>query len=325
MTPEATAKLTKLTSPGFGTRLRQSPPPARSTWPPGKGSRDPAGRSWRGARGEFPAADTEEEFSSERPDLAEKNRRRRKYLAYSVADEEFDPVLGILQLQESLEEDGDEWGGLVDEDGQRHHRVFTLLQHIDKRPVTTRSVRVQTVQRQEYRPSGRWVGGAAPDTLCIHPRRSRCWECSCPYSWSGAENKDLQVHLQHSLYLADGCSICLPVATLVGPLPWTMTGSVSYSRFLALTRPSSNFSTTSSTNIEQIQKNKLIVAKPSQQAHYRLDPNHESNVESSPRSLTYLAQMHARTHSFPCVAPDSRRSSDHVWTCSSASITNIQG
>lgn len=42
----------------------------------------------------------------------------------------------------------------------------------------------------------------------------------------------------------------LLLATLVGPFPWTMTGSVSYSRFLARTRPSSNFSTTSSTNTQ---------------------------------------------------------------------------
>lgn len=40
----------------------------------------------------------------------------------------------------------------------------------------------KTGQWQENRPSGRQVGGAAPDTLCIHPQRSRCWGCSCPGS-----------------------------------------------------------------------------------------------------------------------------------------------
>jgi len=46
---------------------------------------------------------------------------------YLVENEELEPVLWVLELQEAFKEHCDERGGLLDEDADHNHRVFTLL------------------------------------------------------------------------------------------------------------------------------------------------------------------------------------------------------
>lgn len=47
-----------------------------------------------------------------------------------VVNEEFESVLGVLQLQETLKEHGDEGSGLLDEDPDHHRWVLCLLQEV---------------------------------------------------------------------------------------------------------------------------------------------------------------------------------------------------
>lgn len=46
---------------------------------------------------------------------------------YLVVNEQFEPVLGILELQQALKEHGDKGGELLNEDANHHQWVFTLL------------------------------------------------------------------------------------------------------------------------------------------------------------------------------------------------------
>lgn len=52
-----------------------------------------------------------------------------KCLKYLVKNQQFEPVLGILELQKPFEEHRNEWSGLLNEDPDHHQRVFTLLLH----------------------------------------------------------------------------------------------------------------------------------------------------------------------------------------------------
>lgn len=49
------------------------------------------------------------------------------FSSYLVVNEEFELVLGVLQLQQALEEHRDKGGGLLDEDADQHHRVLAFL------------------------------------------------------------------------------------------------------------------------------------------------------------------------------------------------------
>ncbi len=51
-----------------------------------------------------------------------------------VVDEEFEPVLGVLELQEAFKEHCDKGRGLLNEDANHHQRVFTLLLEKNKHP-----------------------------------------------------------------------------------------------------------------------------------------------------------------------------------------------
>lgn len=46
---------------------------------------------------------------------------------YLVVDEEFQSVLGVLELQEAFKEHRNKRGGLLNEDADKHQWVLTLL------------------------------------------------------------------------------------------------------------------------------------------------------------------------------------------------------
>lgn len=47
--------------------------------------------------------------------------------SYLVVDEQFEPVLRILELQQTFKKHSDERGGLLNEDANYHQWKFTLL------------------------------------------------------------------------------------------------------------------------------------------------------------------------------------------------------
>lgn len=50
-------------------------------------------------------------------------------LKYLVKNQQFEPALGILELQEPFKEHWNEWSGSLNEDPDHHQRVVTLLLH----------------------------------------------------------------------------------------------------------------------------------------------------------------------------------------------------
>lgn len=54
---------------------------------------------------------------------------------YLVVNEQFEPVLGILEFQQAFKEHGDKGSGLLNEDTDRHQRVFALLWEKSKRRI----------------------------------------------------------------------------------------------------------------------------------------------------------------------------------------------
>lgn len=46
---------------------------------------------------------------------------------YLVVDEQFEPVLWVLELQQAFKKHSDKRGGLLNEDANHHQWVFTLL------------------------------------------------------------------------------------------------------------------------------------------------------------------------------------------------------
>ena len=61
--------------------------------------------------------------------LVEVGRKSMNYMfsCYLVENQQFEPVLWILKLHQTFKEHCDKGGGLLNEDANHHHRVFTLL------------------------------------------------------------------------------------------------------------------------------------------------------------------------------------------------------